>query len=95
LLVKVAVASQRLPDSIFIRLSGFEPTEKTFLGRGGYAHVHRATYGNRKVAVKILNASFDTSASVRLVSFAIRDGASLVDIAWFRSCAGRSWYGNI
>jgi hypothetical protein len=69
LLVKVAATSQRLPDSIFIRLSAFKPTKRTYAGGGGFAHVYRATYRNQQVAVKVLKASYDTSAAVRLVSF--------------------------
>jgi hypothetical protein len=94
--MRVAAASRRLPDSVFIHLDKFEFTKQTYLGRGGFAQVHRATYGDRQVAVKVLDLSYDLSAAVQFVSFFLfLDEPLGFYRVWCRSCVERSWCGSI
>jgi hypothetical protein len=92
--MRVAAASRRLPDSVFIHLDKFEFTKQTYLGRGGFAQVHRATYGDRQVAVKVLDGSYDLSAAAQFVSFLIAQRVFGFYGVWCRSSVERSWCGS-
>jgi serine/threonine protein kinase len=68
LLVKLAATSEELPPSTYVSVTELEFTKDKVLGGGGFATVYKAVCDGKPVAVKVLNATYNPSADIRMVS---------------------------